>query len=531
MQPVILIVDDTPANVTLLMEQLADLDAERLAAFSGAEALYLMTRHECAVVLLDAAMPEMDGFEVLRQMAVQETLCHTPVIMLTAVHNDTRHIAAGYGLGAVDYLVKPYSPFILKSKIKVFLELARQRAMISSQAQALEVAMRKAEVAAMAKDLFLANMSHEIRTPMHVIIGLTDLLLASEMPPEQKRFLEIVLQSSEALLNILNDILVFSKIDTDAFTLEHKSFSPRLLVEQVGAAIAEDARAKGLVFACGVDEDLPDRLMGDPLRLRQVLFTLLGNAVKFTPAGEVELRVLLGEGGTLRMLVRDTGIGIPEEKQELIFQLFSQADGTPTRPYGGVGLGLTICRLLVWRMGGGIALESREGRGSRFTVTIPLLQAAGSGVCPAPRETDPPARILLVEGDRELRLSAERLLQEAGYAVTTATDGDEALKLLGEGFDLVFMDFLMPRLNGIETTRRIRAGREKADPDLPIIGLGNPISPMLREHCLEAGMDEVLVTPHRSEELLTLAARAGALRRARIERRQALLRHPAAGDP
>ncbi|MBF0182127.1 MAG: response regulator [Magnetococcales bacterium] len=530
MKPVILIVDDTPANITLLMEQLADLDAERVAAFGGAEALYLMTRHECAVVLLDAAMPEMDGFEVLRRMAAQETLRHTPVIMLTAVHNDTRHITAGYGLGAVDYLVKPYSPFILKSKIKVFLDLARQRAMIASQARALEVAMRKAEVAAKAKDLFLANMSHEIRTPMHAIIGLTDQVLASELTAQQKQFLEIVLHSSESLLNILNDILVFSKLDTDAFTLEHKPFSPRLVVEQVGAAIAGDARAKGLALFCCVDEAVPDRLMGDPLRLRQVLFTLLGNAVKFTPAGEVELRMVCGEGDTLRMLVRDTGIGIPEEKQELIFQLFSQADGTPTRPYGGVGLGLTICRMLVWRMGGEITLESQEGLGSRFIVTLPLLQPDISPARPMPLETDPPARILLVEGDREQRLSAERSLQEAGYPVTTATDADEAFKWLGEGFDLVFMDFLMPMLNGIEITRRIRAGREKADPDLPIVGLGEPIAPMLRDHCLEAGMDDVLVKPYRSDQLLTLAARAGALRRARIERRQTLLRLPSTGD-
>lgn len=385
--------------------------------------------------------------------------------------------------------------------------LRQARLLADENAKVLKAERMAAERANRSKDEFLAVMTHEIRTPLNAVIGLADLLLVGDADDDQRRHLSTIRTSGEHLLSMINDILDHSKIDAGRMTLEELPFSPVESAEEVVSLMQEAANTKGLRLELVVEGPVSQRVIGDPVRLRQVLLNLVSNAIKFTNSGGITITLrAIQAGGPITFSVVDTGVGMDEATRVRVFNPFTQGDSSISRRYGGTGLGLSISQRLVKLMGGVISVESAPGRGSAFAFTLPLLPTSRptSNIqrsTPSDQVPSFQGRVLVVD-DREInRQVAVAMVKRLGLAVEEAVDGRAALERLAKGgIDLVLMDCQMPELDGVATTAELRL-REDTDRHLPVIALSAAVTPADRERCRLAGMDGFLAKPIRLDQL------------------------------
>ncbi len=499
----VLVVDDNQVNLNLLTTILQEAGYTVITGNNAEEALNLTQTESPDIILLDVMMPDMDGFSLCRKLKQDEIFSDIPVIFLTSLSQKT-NIVEGFNAGGHDYIVKPFNRQELLARVRNHIHL--HDTLLENKRL-----IRLSEDASRSKTEFLASMSHEIRTPLNSIIGMAEVLAETPLTDEQRNYVSIFRSAGEGLLEIINDILDLSKIEAGQTELEAIDFHLPSLLDSVVSILSVRAAEQKSHIAVHIHPEVPHAIRSDPTRLRQILINLVGNAVKFTENGSVEIVVESDSQNTLLFSVKDNGIGIPKEKQELIFESFTQVDSLTTRKYGGTGLGLTICQKLVKIMGGRIWLESLADKGSTFfftcrfspVVSTPLPAPAGQAP-PSSCKIFNPARILLVDDNEDNRKLICLYLRNTPFTIDTVDNGQEAVKAFcSSEYDLVFMDIEMPIMDGYETTRRFRKWeQDQGLKATPIIALTAHAFVRFRKKCMDAGCSDYLTKPVRKNTLL-----------------------------
>ncbi|AWB65036.1 hypothetical protein C2869_00630 [Saccharobesus litoralis] len=553
----LLVVDDEPHNLYTMRRIIEPMQVEIIEARSGEEALRALLNNDFFLVLMDVQMPGMSGFEAASLVLDNPKTAHIPIVFVTANTREEGVALRGYKTGAVDYLSKPVDPIVLLAKIRVFRELwsktielkqtnlqlaevNREQSKLNQELvkaseslaltnhqlkqevadrlaaeQALEEARCQADSANKAKSAFLANMSHEIRTPLGAITGYLHLIMQSQLTSRQQEYLNKIKLSANNLLAVINDILDFSKIEADKLEIESVPFDLDSVLHNVSDVVAFKAEDKQLELVIDCPQNIPCNLVGDPLRLGQILLNLVSNAVKFTNKGEIVLCIrLASEIKTtdprvcIQFSVQDTGIGMDDSQMAKLFQPFSQADSSTTRQYGGTGLGLVICQKLLGLMGSELKVESAVGKGSQFNFTLnfdlgdqaPIVSFERLNAC------FEQANVLVVDDHQYSRTILVNMLRSFGVNATTVDSGNKAIKEVKKALDskpynLLLVDWRMPELDGLQTIQALK--QQLPEPSLPKFILMSAYqfdSPELQQY--DALLNGFLAKPVSSSQLL-----------------------------
>jgi len=517
-KPKILIVDDNISNIMVTEEMLSDLDVETIRAKSGQEAIEMTRQHEFTLILMDVQMPGMNGFEAVEIIRQDEKNILVPIIYITAIYNENYYRTKGLKTGAVDFIAKPIVHDLFIGKVTLFVNLYKQRISLEQEIQRrkqaeeeMKLARDLAREAAQAKQLFLSTMSHEIRTPLNAIVNTAKLLKAENPRDDQREDIEILEFSAENLLHLINDILDFSKIDSGKIEFEAIEFEIRKLMSGIHLSFDYQATQKNIELEFSIAPDVPSVIIGDSARLSQILINLVGNAIKFTDKGKVLVEVSLFDirekDVDLMLRVSDTGIGIMEDKVDLVFESFTQASSSTTRKYGGTGLGLAITKKLVEMQGGTISVRSRLGEGSAFMVIMPFLRSDKDRLeedmlLKANFHSLAGLRVLVVEDNIVNQKIVSKFLMKWSVNVDLAENGKVAVEKVSRNeYDLILMDIHMPEMNGYDATIEIRKMENNPNHELPIIALTASAFIEDREKIYSYGMNGYIIKPFNPSEL------------------------------
>jgi signal transduction histidine kinase len=537
----ILIVDDNKNNLVTLKSLIDEhMDMEVLEAQSGITALDLLMNANVDLAILDVQMPDIDGFQLTELIRSRKRTAHIPIILLTAAYLSDKFKQRGFELGVEDYITKPINDTALIGRIRAYLRpIQREREFtvelerkIKERTEELEklnqkltyeieqkkkiaeeliIAKEQAEKASIEKSQFLSTMSHELRTPLNAVIGMTYFLMQENPRSDQIDNLKVLKFSADNLLVLINDILDFGKIEAGRITFEELDFSLGNLFTSIRQSLNLIAEEKGIEIIIKNDENIPEQVVGDPGRLSQILTNLLSNAVKFTSQGfvmvETKAKDIDDNYLSVEFKISDTGIGIPKDMIDQVFELFVQASSDTTRKFGGTGLGLAITKRLIELQGSKIKLESEVGKGSVFTFNLTFKKS----LVPDLKKQDSTniedfmslkgIKILLTEDNKVNQLIAVRFLQKWDLEVDVAENGLIALDLLKKNeYDLILMDIQMPEMDGYETTQEIRK-MEGIYSSIPILALTASAMAEVQNKILLTGMNDSVTKPFNPSEL------------------------------